>query len=44
MDKKYTSINITKEQHKKIRVYCVENDLQVNDFLVSATNKYMEEN
>lgn len=40
-DKKYMglkrpTVTLTKEEHKKIAIYCLENDLKIGDFLKQA--------
>lgn len=39
-----TSLRIEKELHKKVRRYCLDNDISLNDFVINSITYCLEKN
>ena len=37
-----TSLNLDEEFHRKVRVYCAQNDCQIKDLFIEAVTEKME--
>lgn len=38
------SIRINKDLHKKLKIYCSENDIKINSFVEKIINDYLKNN